>query len=115
MTPRTIGMGWSALTALLWTFAPSALADVSLELLWRHGSGTDAGAEIVAYDVQNQELLVTNGAASCVTRLDVRDGGERGRFDVARYGSPTSVAVHKGLVAVAVVAHEPSKPGCVVI
>jgi DNA-binding beta-propeller fold protein YncE len=90
-------------------------ADVELEQVWTHSAGGEARAEIVAYDAANEQLLVVNGDERCVTRLDARTGRERGRFDVARWGDPTSVAASRGLVAVAVVARRATDAGWVVL
>jgi len=81
-----------------------------------------SAAEIVAFDAESQQIFTVNGMAKAVDVLDARDvfslkktgvldlSGE-GAF--ADYGSPNSVAVSKGLIAVAVENAEKQSPGWV--
>jgi 2',3'-cyclic-nucleotide 2'-phosphodiesterase/3'-nucleotidase/5'-nucleotidase len=110
----------TAILLTAWAVAHCALAQpaaaaVKLQQLWTHDAGGTARAEIVAFDATANEILVGNGVDHCITRLDVHTGQERGRFDVAAYGDPTSVAASHGLVAIAVVAPLKTDPGHVVI
>lgn len=106
-----------ACVALLALFAAPASAQTSvrLERVWTHDAGGQARAEIVACDAAAGELLVTNSAEYCVTRLDLRSGCKLGRYSVARFGAPTSVAASRGLVAIAVPAHVKTDHGRVVL
>ena len=75
-------------------------------------------AEIVAYDPATRRLFVNNIADAAVDILDAADPGRLTllrRVAVGAFGSPTSVAVSRGLVAVAVEATgrgRPSPAGC---
>src|SRR5688572_20370535 len=63
------------------------------------------GAEIVAHDRFSQRLFATNAAASSVTILDVKDPSNLvpvGTIDTSAFGSPNSVAVRDGVVAIAI-------------
>ncbi len=63
----------------------------------------DSAAEIVAYDPAGQQLFVTNSADEAVDVLDIHDPSSPTKTGtLAVSGSPTSVAVHGDLVAVAV-------------
>jgi len=88
---------------------------ILLEHLWTHDAGGPGRAEIVAFDAASNEFLVVSGAERCVTRLEATTGREVGRLDVSSLGCPTSVAVNRNLVAVAVVAPEKTDPGHVAL
>jgi DNA-binding beta-propeller fold protein YncE len=63
------------------------------------------GAEIGAHDPQTQRLFVTNAAASTVSILSTRNPSRLvnvGTIDTSPFGSPNSVAVSNGIVAVAI-------------
>ncbi len=63
------------------------------------------GAEIAAHDPQSQRLFVTNAAASSVTILNARNPASLtlvGTIDTSPFGSPNSVAVRDGVVAIAI-------------
>src|SRR5262245_37294822 len=72
------------------------------------------GAEIAAYDAASRRLFATNAAASTVTILDARDPANLsavGTIDTSPLGSPNSVAVSNGLVAIAIEAPVKTDPG----
>lgn len=83
--------------------------------------GWDASAaEIVAFDPASQQIFTVNGMAKAVDALDARDVSslqKTGVLDLsgegafADYGSPNSVAVSQGLIAVAVENAEKQSPG----
>lgn len=111
---RTLVLGALLLVPAL----PLAAQDrVSLELLGRHSTGAldEGAAEIPAYDPTSKRLFVVNGADATVDVLDIADPGapqKIGTLDLAPYGAAAnSVAVHKGLVAVAVEAQVKQQPG----
>ena len=91
------------------SFAQSNFFDLffgkpTLEVEWTYESGLfDEGAsEIVAYDATTQRAFVTNGNDSAIDVLDVADGSKVGAIDVGSFGSPTSVSVYDGKVAISV-------------
>lgn len=68
-------------------------------------------AEIPAYDRRSERLFVVNGAANVVDVLDISDPSapsEVAELDVSAFGSPNSVAVSKGVVAVVSTAISPT-------
>ena len=72
------------------------------------------GAEIGAYDPKSQRLFVTNAAASSVTILDAKNPADLllvGTIDTSPFGSPNSVAVRHGMVAIAIEAPVKTDPG----
>lgn len=97
--------------ALMATTALSAAAmaaELVMEPLGTHATGIfDEGAsEIVTYDATAQRLYVVNADAKTVDILDISDPSrlkEAGKLDAAALGKQgTSVAVHDGLIAVAI-------------
>ena len=63
------------------------------------------GAEIGAHDPRTQRLFVTNAAASSVSIVDTRNPRNLklvGTIDTSPFGSPNSVAVKDGIVAIAI-------------
>ena len=63
------------------------------------------GAEIAAFDPQSKRIFATNAAASTVTILDARSPRALsliGTIDTSPFGSPNSVAVKDGIVAIAI-------------
>ncbi|OZG73173.1 alkaline phosphatase [Hahella sp. CCB-MM4] len=92
---------------------------VSLELLGQHQTGVfdEGAAEIVAYDSRNQRIFKVNADAAAVEVLDIHDPSHPlliGTIDASALGgSANSVAVHKGLVAVAIEAENTQEPGVV--
>lgn len=82
--------------------------ELSLNLLGRYQSGIydESAAEIVAYDAASQRLFVVNAAATTVDVLDMSDPTQLNKVDTidasALGGGANSVAVHDGIVAVAI-------------
>ena len=81
-----------------------------------------SAAEIVAFDPASQQIFTVNGMAKTVDVLDTRDVSnlkKTGVLDLsgggafADYGSPNSVAVSQGLIAVAVENDQKQSPGWV--
>jgi DNA-binding beta-propeller fold protein YncE len=102
--------------AAVMALAPGvASAAVKLHHLWTNDAGGLERAEIVVYDDAAKQFLVGNGPERCVMRLEATTGKELGRYDVSRFGDPTSVAASHGLVAVAVVAPEKTDPGHIMV
>jgi hypothetical protein len=77
-----------------------------------------AGGEITAYDRGSARLFTVNGATGSIDIVDLREPWNPkkiGAIDVGPYGAAAnSVAVHDGLVAVAVEADDKQAPGRVV-
>ena len=76
----------------------------------------ESAAEIVAHDPETQRAFFTNADADTVDILDVSDPTNPtlfGSIDLTPFGSPNSVAVHEGLVAVAVESPIDTAPGVV--
>ena len=81
-------------------------APLGLNLLSTYSTGLgEASAEIVAYDKGSQQLFVINAATSSLDILSVRNVQWPWlvkRLDLASLGSPNSVDVHDGVLAVAI-------------
>jgi hypothetical protein len=94
---------------------------ITLTALGSHATGIfdDGAAEICAYDARSKTLFVVNGAQRTIDVLDVSDPAHpmpTATIDVTPYGAAAnSVAVHDGLVAVAVEAEVKQAPGKVVL
>lgn len=97
-------------------------SDIEISLLGTFNSGLGEGAaEIVAHDPETQRLFVTNAEDKSVDILDISDPKHPtkiGSIDVGEIGGeatggPNSVAVAKGIVAVAVEADDVTDPGLV--
>jgi DNA-binding beta-propeller fold protein YncE len=74
----------------------------------------ESAAEIPAYDAKSRRLFVINAGEGKVDVLDMSDPANMVRVtQIAVAGTPNSVAVHKGLVAVAVEAPVKTDPGAV--
>lgn len=92
-----------------------------LQQEWTYQTGVfDEGAsEIAAYDSQSQKIFVTNGDSQAIDVLDAHDGSLLGSIPVANIGgsgsAPTSVAVHKGQVAIAVTSNQTMVRGHVLL
>lgn len=97
------------------------IAGIRLEVAgsYRTGLFDESAAEIGAYDPGGRLLFVTNASANTVDVLsiiNVRKPQLKFSIDLARYGAGiNSVAVHDGLVAVAVQAEPKQDPGSVVL
>lgn len=105
---------------LFLTLLPAA-AQVKLTLLGRFpaGGGMAAESEITAFDARSKRLFVTNGAAKRIDILDARDltaPTKVGEIVIPPTigDAPNSVAVHNGLVAIAVEANPKQAPGAIV-
>ncbi|BES73395.1 hypothetical protein RE428_44130 [Marinobacter nanhaiticus D15-8W] len=98
------------------------VTQVSLELevagTYNTGIFDGGAAEIVAYDAANKRLFVVNSADVTVDVLDANDPAMPSLLDTidasAEGASANSVAVHEGLVAVAIEAVVKQDPGKVV-
>ncbi len=108
--------------ALGFAFAAGAHASqptLSLEAIGQHQTGVfdEGAAEIVAYDARTQRVFKVNAQAATVDVLDIADPTQPtlvATIDATQLGaSANSVAIHQGLVAVAVEAEEKQSPGVV--
>jgi len=92
---------------------------LSLEVIGQHQTGVfdDGAAEIVAHDPRTQRLFKVNAAATTVDVLDINDPTNPvlvNTIDASSLGGgANSVAVHKGVVAVAIEANDAQAPGVV--
>jgi hypothetical protein len=80
------------------------------------GSVNTGGAEISAYDPRTRRLFVTDAGNSKVAIVDASNPANLtniGSIDVLAFGSPTSVAVLDGVVAVAIANAIKTDPGTV--
>ena len=111
--------------ALCLTLTTNAFADrhhaidISLTEIGQHQTGVfDGGAaEIVAHDPRTQRVFAVNASAASVDVLDINDPANPlliGTIDATAFGaSANSVAVHHGIVAVAIEAEDKQAPGVV--
>lgn len=95
-------------------------AQISLSALSSYKSGPfDQGAaEIVAYDPGTQRAFVTNGFTKAIDVLNLSKPEHPSldfSIDLKPYGTPNSVAVKNGMLAVAVAASPKQAPGSVVV
>lgn len=92
-------------------------APLELSVLGAYSTGLGAGAaEIVSYDKASRRLFVINAAASSVDILSVRNPQSPTlvkRLDLSALGSPNSVDVHDGVMAVAIQAPVKTDAGLV--
>jgi len=92
-------------------------APLELSVVGTYSTGLgEASSEIAAYDARTRRVFVTNAASKTVDILDVRAPSAPtriARIDVATLGTPNSVAVDDGLVAVAVEAPVKTDAGVV--
>jgi hypothetical protein len=93
------------------------MAPLELSVLATYSTGLGAGAaEIVAYDKDSRRLFVVNATASSVDILDLRHPQAPAlitRLELAEMGSPNSVAVHDGILAIAIQAPVKTDAGVV--
>ena len=75
--------------------------DIQLQWSYRDGIFDGSASEIVAYDPDAQQVYVVNGARNRVDVLD-KTGAFQRSLSFGGFGSPNSVAVKNGVVAVAV-------------
>ncbi len=92
-------------------------APLELSVLGTYSTGLgEASSEIATYDPRSRRAFVTNAASKSVDILDVRNPSSPtriARIDVTALGTPNSVAVEDGLVAVAIEAAVKTDPGVV--
>jgi hypothetical protein len=89
-------------------------APIKLTRLSTYDAGGVGSAEIVAYDAQSRRLFVVNAGTSSVDILDVRNAQlptKIGTIDTSALGSPNSVSVNAGRVAVAIQSATKTDPG----
>jgi hypothetical protein len=82
------------------------------------GSVITSGAEIAAHDPQSQRLFVTDAGNNRINIIDLRNPASpavAGAIDLSTFGSPTSVAVRDGIVAVAIANSVKTEPGTVAL
>lgn len=85
-----------------------------LHPLGTYDAGTAGSAEIVCYDATSKRLFLVNAATATVDILDVRDPTTPtliSTIDTSALGSPNSVAVGRGIVAVAIESNPKTDPG----
>ncbi len=78
---------------------------ITLQALGTYDAGEAGSAEIVAYDAKSRRLFVVNAATATVDVLNARNPRAPAKIatiDTAAFGSPNSVAVKDGLVAIAI-------------
>jgi hypothetical protein len=93
-------------------------AKIKLMPLATFDAGGAGSAEIVAYDAQSRRLFVVNAQTKTVDIVDVRNPKAPTRIktiDTSVFGSPNSVAVHDGIVAVAIESAPKTAPGRVAL
>lgn len=100
----------------LFAIAPVASEAIDLTLAGRYSSGIveDGATEISAYDSATKRLFTVNASASTVDILDLANPAtptKIGQIDLSSFGSPNSVAVRSGVVAVAVQAANKTDAG----
>jgi hypothetical protein len=91
----------------------TVLADSAVKLR-KLGGVAIPGAEISAYDPFTRKVFATDAIGKKVHIIDARDPSLMvtvGAIDVSALGSPNSVAVHRGIVAVAIQASDKVSPG----
>ncbi|NJO55229.1 MAG: hypothetical protein HC834_01505 [Rhodospirillales bacterium] len=81
--------------------------DLKLKPLGTYATGLfgESAAEIPAYDPLTRRVFVVSAATDAVDVLDIRDPEHPTKLfaiDLSRFGSPNSVAVRDGVLAVAV-------------
>jgi DNA-binding beta-propeller fold protein YncE len=92
---------------------------LSLTKIGGYEGGVLGAAEITAYDATSRRLFVVNGANGTVDVLDLSDPAAPQRVATltvdALGAGVNSVAVHDGLVALAIEAHSKTDPGTVAL
>ena len=92
-------------------------APLELSVLGTYSTGLgEASSEIAAYDKQSRRVFVTNAVSRSVDIVDVSTPAAPTRIeriDVTALGTPNSVAIEDGLVAVAIEAPVKTDPGLV--
>lgn len=99
---------------------PSGLGLTKLSAFTHQGG--EASAEITAYDAASKKLFVVNGALASLDVLDLSNPAQPALLQSitmaslwADAGAANSVAVHQGMVALAVQASDKTKPGRLVV
>ncbi|MFL1406698.1 choice-of-anchor I family protein [Marinobacter sp. M1N3S26] len=117
LSALTLGLGLAMSTGA--HAIPFFQPNLSLEPIGQHQTGVfdESAAEVVAHDPRNQRIFKVNAAATTVDVLDINDPTNptlMSTIDASALGaSANSVAVHKGLVAVAIEAEDKQAPGLV--
>jgi len=99
---------------------PFDTISLAMQFVGQYQTGVfdEGAAEIVAHDANNQRLFVINANAATVDVLDINDPANpalMGTIDASAMGAvANSVAVRKGIVAVAIEADDRQAPGKVV-
>lgn len=93
---------------------------IELSVLGTYESGIidESAAEIVAYDPRSKRLFVTNANDDAIDVISIRNPRQPAKvdsIDLTPYGSPNSVAVRGGIVAVAVEASVKQDLGSVLL
>ena len=116
ITKIAIALGM-ALTINTVAVAHNKKSELSMDVIGTYKTGVfdEGAAEIVAHDAHNQRVFVINANAATVDVLDINDPTNpmlMGTIDATGIGKvANSVAVHKGLVAVAIEAVDKQAPG----
>jgi len=104
---------------LAFSAAANAAPTLSLEVIGQHQTGVfaEGAAEIVAYDAGTKRVFKVNAKAATVDVLDISNPANPSLVSTidatALGGSANSVAVNKGVVAVAIEAANKQDPGVV--
>ena len=97
--------------------SPTILDGIELAHLGSYSTGVfrNSAAEIVRFDPITQRLFVVNGSARNIDVLDISTPSEPTRLWALNVqgGAPNSVAIHQGLVAVAVQAEVKTDVGSI--
>lgn len=106
----------AAVALALLNCAPAAQAAGGLKLhpLATYDAGAAGSAEIVSYDAASKRLFLVNAATATVDILDVSNPSAPtlvSTINTSALGSPNSVAVARGVVAVAIEASPKTNPG----
>ncbi|MEJ0087678.1 MAG: choice-of-anchor I family protein [Pseudomonadota bacterium] len=100
-----------------WKLRHQRRASFELDVLGSYSTGLGAGAaEIVAYDKDSRRLFLINATASSVDILSLRNPAAPTllkRLDLSALGSPNSVDVYDGVLAIAIQAVVKTDPGLV--
>lgn len=96
--------------------APASAAEPGIKLtpLATYDAGDVGSAEIVAFDAATKRLFLVNAQTSTVDILDVSNPSSPTKvttIDTAALGSPNSVAVRDGVVAIAIQSDPKTDPG----
>ena len=118
---QALGTLWSDLPPADGNALLALKPSLTLSAIGSYATGIfdEGAAEICAYDPSAKTLFVVNGEDKVIDMLDLSDPSTPvhvGSIDVSPYGdTPNSVAVHGGLVAVAVAAENAQAPGKVAV